>query len=170
MTTVKYLSTKETAVLLRQALKAAFKGTKFSVRMGTGTGSSWVSVNWTDGPTDLDVTSIVETYAGKNWNINNDDSYTEKDSVLVCLDGKELPELVRFGIAGINTHRDMSDIAVEAITQDIKEALGGTELLAKNLDFLEVNGAYIKDAYDVRNAIHQVFYHTDMRNRLAAVA
>lgn len=40
----KYIDAKTTAIMLRAALKAAFPGVKFSVRKGTGTGSSWLSV------------------------------------------------------------------------------------------------------------------------------
>ena len=48
------ISTKDTAKLVRVALKNALAGVKFSVRMSIGTASAWMNVSWIDGPTDLE--------------------------------------------------------------------------------------------------------------------
>lgn len=49
---------KDAAAAIRADLKAAFPGTKFNVRMGTGTASTWIDVKWTDGP-NLDMVKHV---------------------------------------------------------------------------------------------------------------
>ena len=82
--TTRYISTKETAAMLRKDLAKAWPGVKFSVRMGTGTGSAWLSVSYTDGPT-----------------------YT----VLLVTAGDDFPEEVRFSCDGINSHREYSPAA-----------------------------------------------------------
>lgn len=158
----RHINAKDTAIMLRAALKAAFPGVKFSVRKGNGTGSSWLSVSWTDGPTDAAVTALTNRYEGSSWNLNNDDSYTRNPDVLMAFDGAELPEEIHFSCAGINTHRDMSDIAEEKMTAFISSALEGLEYRRENMEGLVVNGISIHGIYDIRGAIWQVFSGTDL--------
>jgi hypothetical protein len=158
----RYIDTKTTAQMLRAALKAAFPGVKFSVRKGTGTGSSWLSVTWTDGPTDAAVTAVTNRYEGSSWNLNNDDSYTRNPDVLMAFDGAELPEEIHFSCSGINTHRNMSDEAETKMTAFISAALGGLEYRRENMEGLTVNGTSIHGIYDVRGALWQAFSGTDL--------
>jgi len=53
---------KDAAAAIRADLKAAFPGTKFSVRKGTGTASAWIDVKWTDGPNDDMVRKVTDRY------------------------------------------------------------------------------------------------------------
>lgn len=156
----RYITTKETATLVRQALKAAFPGVKFSVRMGTGTGSAWLSVTWTDGPTDSQVTPLVDRYAGSVWNANNDDSYVQNPSTLMAFADSELPEEVHFVVSGINTHRVMSETAKDGVIARIVKALDGREFTAQNMEWLEVGDVYVRNVNYVENAIWQVFAGT----------
>lgn len=64
MTTTTYLTCAETARLLRTALKAAFPGTKFSVRSDTYAGGASIRVRWTDGPRESDVRPVTALYEG----------------------------------------------------------------------------------------------------------
>ena len=57
------ISTKDTAKLVRVALKNALAGVKFSVRMSTGTASAWMNVSWSDGPTDREASGELSAYA-----------------------------------------------------------------------------------------------------------
>lgn len=59
-----YLSCAETAKLIRQALKRQFPTTKFSVRSHTYAGGASIDINWTDGPTDAEVSRVAAGYAG----------------------------------------------------------------------------------------------------------
>lgn len=90
---------------LRTALKNAFPGVKFSVRMSTGSASAWMRVSWSDGPTDSDVRAITRQYEGRRFN-GMTDSYDDNGSALVAFDGDDLPRVLRYSCDGINTHRD----------------------------------------------------------------
>ena len=54
-----WLSTAETAKLVRKALKKAFPGMKFSVRSSNYANGSSIDVSWTDGPTMKAVDEVV---------------------------------------------------------------------------------------------------------------
>lgn len=56
---VDYISTAETAKLVRGVLKQKFPGVKFSVRTENG-GAGCINIKWTDGPTD----KLVDTAIG----------------------------------------------------------------------------------------------------------
>lgn len=150
------------AKMLRASLKETFPGVKFSVRKGAGTGSLWLSVSWTDGPTDLAIKAVTSRYTGSEWNLNNNDSYTRNANALLVVDGAELPEEVHFSCAGITTHRDMSEEAQDRMTADISSALNGLEYRRENMEGLVVNGISLHRIHDVRAALWQVFSGTDM--------
>ena len=56
---MRYLTTAETAKLVRKALKESFPATKFSVRSSTYAGGSSMRVHWIDGPLSQDVDAVV---------------------------------------------------------------------------------------------------------------
>lgn len=58
------VDTRDTAKLVRRALKAAFPGTAFSVRISRYSGGSSVTVDWTDGPTETAVRKVTDVYSG----------------------------------------------------------------------------------------------------------
>jgi hypothetical protein len=62
---MKSFSTKETAVLIRKALKVGFPNTTFSVRTTRSTHSFNVDVRWTDGPTTKQVDEILNRFKSK---------------------------------------------------------------------------------------------------------
>ena len=53
---------KDAAAQVRKDLRAAFPGTKFSVRMATGTAAAYIDVAWTDGPNDDMVRNVTDRY------------------------------------------------------------------------------------------------------------
>lgn len=57
---VVWLSTAETAQLIRQELKTAFPGIKFSVKSKEYSGGSSVTVRYTNGPKDKEVEAVVD--------------------------------------------------------------------------------------------------------------
>jgi hypothetical protein len=67
--TIRYLSAAETAKLIRQALKAAFPGTRISVRLSRGNATY---VSWTDGPTVRDVQAITHEFESQTFNSSED--------------------------------------------------------------------------------------------------
>lgn len=74
-----YISTTDTAKLVRKDLKAAFPNDKFSVRKGTGTASAWLSVSWTDGPEYSHVRAVADQFRGEQFN-GQTDNYEQLDT------------------------------------------------------------------------------------------
>ncbi len=62
-----YISTTETAKLIRAQLKKAFPGQKFSVRSKSYAGGSSISVYWTDGPTTKQVDAVTAIFSGSDF-------------------------------------------------------------------------------------------------------
>ena len=61
---MKYISTKDTAKIIRKALKESFPGVKFSVRSSVYSGGSSIDVAWTDGPCNALVEGITDLFNG----------------------------------------------------------------------------------------------------------
>jgi hypothetical protein len=63
----RYLTCAETAKLVRQALKKAFPGTKFSVRSDTYANGASIRVRYTDGPASDKVDAVARGFAGSGF-------------------------------------------------------------------------------------------------------
>jgi hypothetical protein len=77
--TIRYVSAKETNVMIRQALKATFPATKFSVRSPRG---GAVNIGWTDGPTEARVNEVVGMFESKGFDGMIDMQYSYEAWVL----------------------------------------------------------------------------------------
>jgi Large polyvalent protein associated domain 29 len=77
------IDTRETAVMVRHALKAAWPEMRFSVRMARGTAYGWFDVSWEDGPTYRQVDDLVGLYQGSRFD-GTDDAYHRLPNRLVC--------------------------------------------------------------------------------------
>ncbi|WP_417244354.1 LPD29 domain-containing protein [Celeribacter sp.] len=62
-----YISTTDTAKLIRATLKDKFPRTKFSVKSSKYAGGASISVSWEDGPTAALVEAHVEAFAGSGF-------------------------------------------------------------------------------------------------------
>lgn len=101
----KYFSCSETAKMVRQALKEAFPGGKFSVKSKTYRGGASINVNWTDGPNNAQVEAVANVFEGGYF-----DGMTDyKGSVYSMVDC----EVVKFGADFIFCNRDYSDKAIQ---------------------------------------------------------
>ena len=69
------LSPQDTGKAMRAALREAFPGVKFSVRMSRGTAWGSFSVNWTDGPTSAKVEEITRQFVGKTFDGMDDSTH-----------------------------------------------------------------------------------------------
>ena len=67
-----YISTTDTAKLIRAALKAAFPGVKFSVNSDKYAGGSSIRVKYTDGPELAKVEAIAKPFCGSYFDSNSD--------------------------------------------------------------------------------------------------
>lgn len=168
----KYINTKETAVLIRQALKASFPTTKFSVRKSTGTASTWIDISWTDGPTIPAVEAVTNTYQGRQFN-GMTDNYDELPNQLIAFTGEEMPEEVHFGVSGILTHRTMGAEGKKAALNVLIENNRTIAIVDENGDYnqklnrdyinsLHTPGYNISNSYDLPNATWRIFYHMDL--------
>ncbi|MFD9047756.1 DUF3560 domain-containing protein [Streptomyces zaomyceticus] len=108
-----YVMTKDVSAELRRRLKAKFPQAKFSVRTGTGTGSAWISVSWTDGPDVEAVNLIAAPLHGAHWDGHTETYVQTGNEVTVTVGGKKVTGQPL--VDGINTHRDFSeDVLAEA--------------------------------------------------------
>lgn len=71
----RWISTVDTAKLIRSVLKRAFPGTKFSVRSRSYSGGSAILIRWTDGPTDLEVSGLTDGFEGGGFDGSIDLAY-----------------------------------------------------------------------------------------------
>jgi hypothetical protein len=70
--TTKYISTADTAKLIRKELKANFPAIKFSVKSKVYSGGSSIRVYWTDGVLTAQVKSIVDKFSGASFDSMQD--------------------------------------------------------------------------------------------------
>ena len=99
----------------RIELKAAYPGVKCSVRTSRFSGGDSIDVQWTDGPTSDQVSSIVDRYSAGHFN-GLDDSYNYSDSAWTAA----------FGDAKyVHTKRDDSDRAIESAIRTVRAKYSG---------------------------------------------
>lgn len=107
--TVREFDTKATAAELRKALRAAFPGVKFSVRMSRGTGYGWFSVSYTDGPISEPVRALCSQFESESFD-GMDDSYHYVPPTLYANPDGTFYE-PRYTCRGVNVSREISDEA-----------------------------------------------------------
>lgn len=81
-----YVTVADTAKLIRQVLKKAFPGVKFSVRSKSYSGGASVRVNWVDGPRIKEVEPVVSRFEGATFD-GMIDLKEYKDELVVTSDG-----------------------------------------------------------------------------------
>lgn len=96
-----YISSTDTAKMLRAALKEAFPGFKFSVRTDKYSMGSSINIGWTDGPNAAMVESVAKVFAGSYF----DGSIDYKGSRYVMIDGIASS----FGADFVHCRRDYSE-------------------------------------------------------------
>ncbi|RPF30257.1 LPD29 domain-containing protein [Streptomyces sp. TLI_185] len=139
-----YIDTKHVAAELRNRLKDAFPGVKFSVRKDTGTASAWISVRWTDGPSPAEVEELTRPMQGAQFNGMEDRYESTDNTVTVTVKGRKVTG--RPLVNGINTHRDVSDDALKAAAVLWSEAHDATEPPTSGmLDACVIDGHVIQE-------------------------
>ncbi|MDY7528385.1 MULTISPECIES: LPD29 domain-containing protein [unclassified Cryobacterium] len=167
-----YISTKDTAKLVRAALKNAFPGVKFSVRMSTGTAVAWMNVSYSDGPTELEVRAITGHYEGRHFN-GMTDGYDDAGTVLVAGDGEEMPREVRYCCDGINSHRNYTAAGYRAAQNLISTDSDRKDLVlftpegnpidnATLPDGLYVAGHYIEYVYSPTQVAQEILHRVNL--------
>lgn len=115
-----YLSCADTAKLLRQALKEAFEGVKFSVKSKNYSGGASITVGWTDGPNSSQVKAVTDCFEGAYF----DGGIDYQGSRYHKLDGAD----VHFGANFIFETRQYSDEMVARAIAAIVNQYGGCEM------------------------------------------
>lgn len=94
-------TTKETAQLIRQALRQAFPGVTFSVITKYGSCYSATNVRWTDGPTQPEVERVTNRFSSKSFDgMTDSTNYHEQ-----IVDGQ------RVSYSGwVNVTREVSEV------------------------------------------------------------
>ena len=113
-----YASAVESAAALRQALKAAFPATKFSVRLDRGTAYGCASVSWTDGPTVKRVQEIVDRFEGEGFDGMTDSSIHYR---------VKLPDGRESGLRMVNTSRAISQALARLCAAQVAAFWGGVD-------------------------------------------
>ena len=117
--TITYLSTKETAQIVRAELQKAFPHLSkkfFSVRSKSYAGGSSIDVYWTDGPAELAVTNILKKFEGAEFDGMIDlKSYKE-----TVWDGKN----VHFGADYVTGNRKTSEHFVRKVAEAFERYIG----------------------------------------------
>ena len=167
----RYLSLKETANLVRGALKVAHPGTKFSVRSNSFAGGTAIDVSWTDGPTQKSVDAILHNYAGERFDGMVDMAYSvthyllpdgtavlaespgtedQKGSDPAIRNFKPHPdaERVRMGAKYVHSSRQLSDDFI-ATCQRAWDAMAVQE----QCDFLNKHAGPFRDDADVARLV-----------------
>lgn len=81
----KYVGATDVAKLIRQALKEALPGVKFSVRTKQYSGGASINIGWIDGPSESLVTAVVGRFEGAYF----DGMIDYKGTNYISLDGEE---------------------------------------------------------------------------------
>lgn len=113
--TVDY-SVKETAAAMRKALRAAFPGIKFSVRMSTGTAHGWLTVSWADGPIERDVMKIGDGFRSLRFD-GMDDAYHQVEQT----------GPIRYTCSGVNYSRRMGEAGCYAVVDAVNAVVEDSE-------------------------------------------
>lgn len=101
----KHITKKDTANMIRKALKEAFPDLKFSVVSSGSSMCSVLNISWEDGANETQVSSIVSRFKGASFEAVDD----SKEYRYHMLDGEE----VSFYFDYINLKRSNSDAAIQ---------------------------------------------------------
>lgn len=135
-----YITTKDTAKLVRTALKNAFPGVTFSVRMSTGSAAAWMNVSYSDGPTEHEVLAITSQYQGRKFN-GMTDGYDDQGTALVAGEGEEMPREVRYCCDGILSHRTYTAAGYRAAQHLIRTTSDHRDLVLFTSEGEPIDGA-----------------------------
>lgn len=125
-------STKETAQLIREALKRAFPDFRFSVTTSYASMTSSTNVSWTDGPTEPEVKHITDQFSSKTFDGMTDSTHYHEQTI----DGQ------RVSYSGwIYTKRSYSVALLEKALARFQTMRAEYGLPAANL-LIKANGSY----------------------------
>jgi len=178
----KYLSTADTAKLLRVALKKAFPGKKFSVRSEVYSGGSSINVSWTHGLPEKEVEAIAKQYEGagfdgmvdykyykSSWLLPNGEVFfagqegsSDTGGMHQRVDIEDKPPhkdavLVHMGADFVFCKREVSDELQIQVAKDLAKAM--------EVDFVDMNQRPMEHSHDNWwNLTHKWMYSKNLDN------
>jgi hypothetical protein len=127
MTTTTRLDVKQTAALVRAALRAGWPGITFSVRARSSKGYTTIDVSWEDGPAASAVDEVARRYEGTAY-----DEMTggeRREPTLIAFNGEELPKLVTFSCQDVGLNRRIGPKGWAAVVEILNSAQPGVAVL-----------------------------------------
>lgn len=148
-------SAKESAALLKQALRAAFPAVEFSVRLSRGTGYGYCHVRWTDGPTTTLAQEITDRFEGSRF-----DGMTDSENATPSILPND-PAGRLSGLRSVITNRDISPALWQRCAEKAARECG----IASVPDERAANSLYIKDRQEW---FSQLVYRESVRRAVLA--
>lgn len=142
------LTLTESAAIIRRKLKAAFTGTKFSVRSSRYSMGCSISVSWTGGPRTADVDAIIGRFQGVDFD-GSDDSTSYRGAME--LDGELVtPAPCYVSSSRVELDFEANRAKARAMILDRCETSGGV-MLGSGFAVDDMASAIVRDA-DCREA------------------
>ena len=120
--TTTYITTNDTAKMIRKTLKNQFPSVKFSVRSDKYSGGSSINVSYTDGPFAREVEAVVKFYEGATFDGSID--LKEYKTTMMILEGDEMPTEVKFGADYVFVNRNTSTEYEAELIENFEEISG----------------------------------------------
>lgn len=162
----RYISTTDTAKMIREALVKTFPGIKFSVRSKSYSGGASVTISWIDGPTENEVDTVAEQFAGATF----DPMIDLKSYVVKVIDG----ERVNFGADFVFCSRNYSDWALITALNTYRAMWGGADgkFVPEKQSERFTRSAYVEfESYCNQEEFYRILNNTShYRNEVATVA
>lgn len=157
MSTVTY-SVKETAAAVRKALAATFPGVKFSVRMDRGTAYGWLSVSWSDGPTEDAVRSVTDRFRDEKFD-GMTDAYVP---IAPSTDDQGVTHA--YNCSGVTHSRSYTAAARERAEALIRADFPDVDDHCTSWSYppRPINGLSIGEFYDLPQLVRIVLFRTDL--------
>lgn len=157
-TATRYVTLDDTLKLLKAELRREFPATRFSIRRDRGTAYGYVTVSWTDGPSDKQVTAITDMYEGEGFDGMTDSSYAIKQ---VAADGQGNPIVIRYGTRGIMPTRHISPAFARRLLAQVAAYFGDSNPPAIE-EYEGYNGAPAWKMADSNASVGGEYYTTHM--------
>lgn len=138
----------ESGKALRKALREAFPGTKFQVRMSRGTAWGNYSVQWTDGPKTSEVQEVTNRFEGMGFDGMGDSTYYMDKAI------EWKGRTVLSGCGMILESREISDeVMAQALAAIELEGFSGSELDMNCAARMVANGESVSGAAAWHNLV-----------------
>lgn len=108
------MNAKQTAAAVRTHLRNTFPGARPSVRMCTGSAHGWLTVSWTDGPTEAQVLDATAAFRSSEFDGSDDAYHATGNTGVTCRGVTTVRRLTPEALASVDpTTGDARALAAE---------------------------------------------------------